>query len=339
MTIDFAEIFRKLWPHRKRYYYVMPATLVITYLLMVCIPRYYKCAVSLAPETNSSPLSGSLGSIASSFGLGGLAKMSSDDAINADIYPNVIASKDFIAELMTVEVTNKKGDVKCNYYTYLRDKQKSAWWDELKSKIAELIRPTPADNYQGEEKLSVFNLTKRQNNLFNAVQGNITCYVDKKTNVVTITVKDQDPLVCATMANATCEKLQAFIVKYRTNKARIDYEYYKNLCEESEAEYEKALKQYATVSDAYTNSVLMTYKAKIERLENDVQTKYTIYNAMNTQMQAARAKLQEATPAFTVIESASVPIKPAGPMRMIMSIVMMILSFFVLSGWLLVKEK
>jgi uncharacterized protein involved in exopolysaccharide biosynthesis len=60
---------------------------------------------------------------------------------------------------------------------------------------------------------------------------------------------------------------------------------------------------------------------------------------MNTQMQAARAKLQEATPAFTVIETASVPIKPAGPKRMIISIAMMILSFFVLSGWYIIKAK
>jgi uncharacterized protein involved in exopolysaccharide biosynthesis len=85
--------------------------------------------------------------------------------------------------------------------------------------------------------------------------------------------------------------------------------------------------------------VLTIYKARVEKLENDMQAKYNIYTAMNTQMQAARAKLQEATPAFTVIESASVPIKPAGPKRMLISIVMMILSFFVLSVWYLIKAK
>ena len=56
---------------------------------------------------------------------------------------------------------------------------------------------------------------------------------------------------------------------------------------------------------------------------------------MKSQMQAAQAKLQEATPAFTVIESASIPVKPAGPKRMFISIAMMVLSFFVLSGKLL----
>jgi uncharacterized protein involved in exopolysaccharide biosynthesis len=81
------------------------------------------------------------------------------------------------------------------------------------------------------------------------------------------------------------------------------------------------------------------YQAKVESLENEMQAKYNIYNSINTQLQTARAKLQEATPAFTIIESASVPIKPAGPKRMIISIAMMILSFFVLSGYILLKSK
>ena len=70
-----------------------------------------------------------------------------------------------------------------------------------------------------------------------------------------------------------------------------------------------------------------------------MQAKYNVYTAMNTQLQAATAKLQEATPAFTVIETASMPIKPAGPKRMIISIAMMLLAFFVLTGWILAKNN
>ena len=339
-AINFAEIARKLWPYRKKYCYVMSATLIITYLLMVCVPRYYKCTVSLAPETSGTSFSGSLGSLASSIGLGSsLAKMNSQDAIFAEIYPDVLASKKFIAELMPINVKTKDGEVSCNYYTYIRDKQKEPWWSAVMGPIMGWIKPPLQDTQNGTEKLSVFNLTKRQNDIFDAVQGKIHCYVDKKTDVVTITIKDQDPLVCATIADATCQKLQDFITDYRTNKARIDYEYYQKLYEESKAEYDKAVDRYAACADAYTNSVLTTYKAKVERLENDMQAKYNIHTAMNTQLQAARAKLQEATPAFTVIESASVPVKPAGPKRMIISIVMMLLSFVILSGWLLAKNK
>ena len=338
--IDISNIIKKLWPNRKKYYYVLPATLIITYLFIVCIPRYYSCNVSLAPETDGTSVSGSISSLASSFGIGGsLAKLNSQDAIYAEIYPDVINSKKFIAELMPVEIKTKKGDVKCNYYTYLRDYQKAPWWEFIWGTIREWISPTPKDEYNGKDKISVFELTKLQDDLFKQAQGNIKCTFDKKTEIVSITVYDQDPLVCAIMADSTCKKLQDFIVAYRTSKARIDYEYYKKLCEESKAEYENALKRYASSADAHTKTVMAIYQAKVESLENEMQAKYNIYNSINTQLQTARAKLQEATPAFTIIESASVPIKPAGPKRMIISIAMMILSFFVLSGYLLIKSK
>lgn len=338
--IDINSIVKKLWSHRKKYYYVLPATLIATYLITLCVPRYYKCTVSLAPEVTGINVSGSLSSLASSFGLGGsLAKMNSQDAISSEIYPDVIKSKNFIAELMTVSVQTKDADAKCSYYIYLRDNQKVAWWSLVAGAIKEWIKPTPKDEYNGTEKLDIFNLTKTQSDIFQSAQGNLDCTIDKKTDIISIEVKDQDPVVCATMADSTCQKLQKFIVDYRTNKARIDYEYYQKLCKESEVEYNKSMRKYAAYADANHKAVLASYTTKESTLENEMQTNYTMYSAMKTQMQSSLAKLQEATPAFTVIESASVPIKPAGPKRMIISIIMMVLSFFVLSGWLLVKDQ
>ena len=337
--IDFTQIVKKLWPHRKKYYYVLPIVLIATYLLMVCIPRYYKCTVCLAPEATGPSMSGSLGSLASSIGLAGsLAKMAGEDAISAEIYPDVIGSLDFIAELMNVPVSTRDKDINCEYYVYLRDKQKSAWWSKLFNTIGEWVKPTTPDTYNGKETLSVFELSKRQKDIFSYVQSNIKCVVDKKTDVVSITVTDQDPRVCAIMADATCKKLQEFIIAYRTNKARVDVAYYEKLAQKSKADYDKALKDYMAYSDAHTSSVLTAYQAHQESLENEMQAKYNVYTAMSTQLQAATAKLQETTPAFTVIESASMPIKPAGPKRMIISIAMMLLAFFVLTGWLLAKK-
>ena len=336
--IDVAKIAKKLWLHRKTYYKVLPATLIITYLLTVCVPRYYKCTVSLAPETNTPSMSGSLGSLASSFGLGSLAKMNSQDAIYAEIYPNVIGSKDFIAELMNIEVETKDKEVKCNYYTYLRDKQKAAWWNIVKGTISEWIKPTPKDTHSGNEKLDVLNLTKIQDDILGAAKGKIKCSYDKKTEIVSITVEDQDPLVCATMANATCKKLQDFIISYRTHKARIDYEYYKKLTSEAKDAYVKIRQQYMRYADANMDVTLTSFKAKEEDLENEMQLRYNIYTAMSTQLQAAQAKLQEATPAFTMIESASVPIKPAGPKRMIIAIIVMLLTFAGMSFYFLHRQ-
>jgi capsule polysaccharide export protein KpsE/RkpR len=264
--------------------------------------------------------------------------MGNSDAINVDIYPDVLTSYDFIAELMPVQVKSQDGGINTNYYTYLRDHQRYAWWTQLMGMMHELFEPAQeTPTYSGDQKLSVFNLNRKQQYIFMEARSKITCKIDKKTGIVTIMVKDLDPLIAATMAKATCKKLQEFITKYRTNKARVDFEYYQKLATEAKADYETALKKYAASADAHTNTVLATYQAKVESLENDMQAKYNIYTAMNTQMQAAAAKLQEATPAFTVIEGASIPLKPAGPKRMIISILMAILAGMVLTGRLLMK--
>lgn len=319
--IDLTKICKKLWAHKKTYFKVLPIVLVGTYLLTLCVPRYYSCEVSLAPEASgTSAAGGSLSSLASSFGLGGLAKMGNNDAIYSEIYPNLFKSNDFIVKLMAVEVTNKTGDIKCDYYTYIKSKQKSSPWDALRGMIAELLDPTPKDNIKGVENLDIFNLTKPQSEVFDAVKGKIKCTVDKKTDVITLTIQDQDPLIAATIAKEACEKLQEFIIAYRTHKASIDYEYYKKLCVEAKADYEKSRGKYSSYSDANMNVVLESYKSKGEGLRGEMQMRQELYTTLTTQMQMARAKLQEATPAFTVLQSASVPVKPAGPKRTLIAI-------------------
>lgn len=48
----------------------------------------------------------------------------------------------------------------------------------------------------------------------------ITCAIDQKTEVITITVQDQDRLVCALMADSARQHLEDFIIQYRTKKAK-----------------------------------------------------------------------------------------------------------------------
>ena len=58
-----------------------------------------------------------------------------------------------------------------------------------------------------------------------------------------------------------------------------------------------------------------------------MQLKYNAYSTMMTQYQAAKAKVQERTPAFTIVKGAAVPVKASGPKRMIFVISMLFLAF------------
>ena len=73
----------------------------------------------------------------------------------------------------------------------------------------------------------------------------------------------------------------------------------------------------------------------LEDYENDMQLKFNAYTAINTQLQAAKAKVQENTPAFTVLKGASVPIRPAGPKRMIFVALMLFLASIAISLYII----
>ena len=130
------------------------------------------------------------------------------------------------------------------------------------------------------------------------------------------------------MADSVALRLQQFITDYRTNKARIDYEYYKQLAMDAKHEYEKTRQMYANMADANSKVALRSVELKMEDMENDMQLKFNAYTALNTQMQAAKAKVQERTPAFTTLKGASVPVKPTGPKRMLFVLGMVILAAF-----------
>ena len=73
-------------------------------------------------------------------------------------------------------------------------------------------------------------------------------------------------------------------------------------------------------------------------LENDLQLQYNNYNTLSAQVLAYKAKVQEATPAFTTLQRATVPLGPTGPKRPQIVFVCLILAALFTTIWVLYKE-
>ena len=170
-----------------------------------------------------------------------------------------------------------------------------------------------------------YQLTQQQNIIAEKIRKNIIINVNSKNGVITISTTAQSPLVCKILADSVRDQLQKHITAYRTNKARTDWLYYKKLTEEAKQAYEKARQLYGSYTDANSDVVLQSYRLKQEDLENDMQLKFNAYSALNNQQQSAKARVQERTPAFTIIKGAAVPLKPTGPKRMIFVLSMLVL--------------
>lgn len=328
-TIDIGKLIRKVWSRRKVFYKAVPAVFVLACLLIICVPRYYSSSISLAPEMSSGiSTEGALGSIASSMGFDLSGMTAGADAISPLLYPDLMSDNGFIARLLSIRVKSADGEIDTTYYHYLDKCQKKPWWGYVGGAIRKLL-PKPKDVFvAGSEagEKSPYIISRREEGLMEKVRKNITLSVDKKTGVITIKTQAQDPLIAKTLADSATVKLQDFITAYRTNKARVDLEYYRQVTAEAREKYDEARREYSRFTDQNNDIVLEEYRSIQSDLDNEMQLAFNTYSLLNTQLQSAVAKVQEDTPAFTMLKGAEMQTKPAGPKRMLFVIGMCILA-------------
>lgn len=332
-AIDVRAIGRRIRDNRRSFYIILPIIFVVSCILIVCVPRYYTVDVILAPETQSGQAGGSLSALASSFGFD-IGNMS-EDAIHPNIYPDVVSSLDFLVGLFDVQVATNDGSYKGDYYHYIRTQRRYPFWTIILSKSKSLlaIGKKPDAISQLDDEAKPFRLEKAEREVVGLMRDNIKCSVDKKTDLITISVTDQDALAAAHMAESVMNHLQEFMAIYRTRKAAMDVDYYKALADSSYAEYTRASDKYIRYVDSHSNMSLERNRAEATILENEKDLKYTAYSSFQKQYMAAQAKLQEKTPVFVTIQSASVPVRPSGPRRVAFVLLMTIFGAILMVTW------
>lgn len=334
--LDFNKIIPMLLKKWKTYAVCMVGVILFSLIFVFTIPRYYSCQVMLAPEASS----GGMNSILSSFGFG--EPSSTNDAISPNLYPDLMTSKDFIVSLFPVEITTLDGSLKTTYYDYLLKHNKNSWYISLIGKLKNMMKTkeeTNTSGVKGKTYSPSFMLTENQYNIAGAIGAKIQYGYDKKTGVISVIVKDLDPLVCALIADTVSQKLQNFIMDYRTKKARNDLEYAQRIYKHTKEEYEASNKRYVAAVDANWDIINETAKAKLEAMNNEKTMKYQTFATASQKLEAAKAKLQEATPVITVLQGASVPQKPAGPRRLFITVFLMAFATFLCSAYFLYSDQ
>lgn len=339
-ALDFEKLKQDMRKHKKQYFRVLAITFVLACIYLFSLHNVYRCEVMLAPELSRSSSSNSLISLANSFGMRIGTGTSSGEALFPTLYPDMVNSTDFKTRMFQVQVHKKDSARVMTYYDYLLNEQKYPWWSEaiggsLRFMIGLIAKPGPeVDNYQ----VDPFQLTKEQKAIADLMEKKVSCDVDPKTLVITIGVTDQDPLICATVADSVKTHLQQAITDYRTRKARVDLEYNQKLFRETKARYDKARQAYAAFADANQDVILESVRSKRADLENEMQIQYNAYTQVAAQLTAASARVQEETPAFTTIQSATVPVKKAGPARAKKLLMFLFLAFLGTTVWAFHKE-
>ena len=337
LEIDLMDLLRKVIGIRKKIYKAAGIGLIIGVIVAISIPKQYTVEVTLSPEMGNSK-GGGLSGLAASFLGSGVTMGDGTDALNASLSADIVSSTPFLLELSAMEIPISKNEV-MTLNTYL-DEETSPWWSYVIGFPGMVIGGvkslfTEEDEIASFDKTSqgAIELSKKDSRKITTLKKMIAASVDKKTSMTSISVTFQDPKVAAVVADSVVKKLQEYIIDYRTFKAKEDCIYLEKLFKERQQEYYASQKKYADYLDSHDNLILQSVRAEQERLQNDMSLAYQVYSQVASQLQVARAKVQEEKPVFAVVEPAVVPLEPSGTSRKIYVLAFIFLSVCIVIFW------
>ena len=184
-----------------------------------------------------------------------------------------------------------------------------------------------------------FQLTEKEAQKVATIKSMVAATVDSKTAITTVSVTMQDPLVAAIVADSVVQKLQTYFINYRIAKAKDQCVSLSKMYESSREEYYALQKKLAVFLDANKNIALQSVEIEKTRLENEVNLAYQIYSQVASQLQMTQTKMQEAKPAFAVLEPATVPLQPSGTSRKMILMAVTFVAIILTAGWKLLGEE
>ena len=279
-------------------------------------PRTYVSEAVVAPEIMTRSTLGGISSLASLAGIN-TNTMALTDAMHPDMYPEIIHSSNFFLDLfdMPVTVETKDSLVHTDLYDYMAHYNKAPWWGYVLGapKIALnlvkslFIKKAETEEAEGYAVVDSLRLTKQQEGVIKSLSKSVNANVNKRTYVLSLKVKTQDPVISAQLANATVENLQKFVTTYRTEKARENVDYFQKIYDETKANYLSAQRALTYYLDTHQGNVTRSSQAYAAQLQNEANLRYQMYNQTAQNLLTAQAKVQQEAPVLVVIQPGIAP--------------------------------
>lgn len=317
--IDLLELVKKFWARRRFILKCAGAGALAGLVVAFSIPAEYAVGVKMvAEETDNAPkLSSGVSSLMSLVGVGQVS--ASGYGIGVMMYPEVAATIPFLADMSTVQVQPRRG-APMSLYEYIDGHQRTAWWNgvltapsRLMGWAVSLFASRGENDAAAAGVFDVSRLTRSQYDYIRTMRQRVGIDLDKKTGIISARVVMQDPAVAAAVADSLVAKLQQYIARYRTDKAREDLRYCQQAFDEAKKQYYEAQNRYAVFVDQNKDLIRQSVKTEQYRLNNEMDLAYNVYSAVAQQLETAKLKVQEQTPCLTVIEPASEPLQKSSP--------------------------
>lgn len=315
ITIDIGQVFRRIADKKWTILIITALSALIGVATAINMPNEYVSQVQILPELESKDGVGGLSKFKSLAGLAGvdLSSFGSTEAVRPDLYPNILQSTPFLLEVLDMNVYVAKTRKNMVLAKFLDEGMNTGILVKIFGRSDEK-EEIPAINVQ-KIPTETIRLDRNQDILIKELQKRVVTTLDKKTGVITMTAKMQDPLMAAVVARYSQDYLTKYVVNYRTEKTKKDITFLNDRMVESKRRYDNALYAYSSYQDRNKGMFLNIAKDEGKKLQYEVDLTYNLYSEITKQLEEAKIKIHKETPIFKVLEPAQIPVKKSEPKR------------------------
>ena len=337
--LNIINLFSKLWGFRKRLLIFSCIGLVIGLLLAFTSPKEWSSYALLIPESNRN--SASLGSFGGLAGLAGVEIPGSDDGITVELYGDIVLSTPIMAKLLNSEFYFASIDQKIDLHTYLGEHIETSLMGSVVKFLQNIISIKDSGTSSAGQAVltdTVISLTYSQEMAIKELRERVGVDVDKKTSVVTIACRFQDPVVSAQITAKIIDYLSEFLSNYYRDRAYRKVVFIQNQVREKDEDFRNKQEILANFRDSNKNLSTDFALRELRNLESEVDLAFNLLSTLQTQFEEARIEYEENAPFLNILEPPRVPYKRASPKRKLILIASTALFLFLGCAWVFVRN-
>lgn len=308
-----SNILKDLWGSKNKIILGSIAGFIVGVVFLILTPSLYKSSATFVPQTNGDlPNSSSLNSLAAIAGIN-LLDVASENEIPPSLYPQIVQSVPFLLEILSTKVVSNSDTL--TYHNYLYDKR------SLLSKTYEWIKNTFSsdDKLIGENQSNskILSIPDSTFSIIESLQKVISINVNENDGYLSLSVIDESAEISAIIAAKVKNELQNKIIEFNIEKTKALYDYTSEIWMKKKVELYNIQDSLTLYSDNNRNITTSSAQARLQRIQAEYNTVYTVYTELATQKENLALQLEKDTPVFSVIDPVRVPNKKYYPRTII----------------------
>lgn len=287
-------------------------------------PKVYTASSTFVRQLSSGSRSqGGLSGLASLAGVN-LNQPSANDEISPALLPKMIASPEFLREMMKTELSlDRAGQTRVSYEEYYDKYYKAALLGKVKKYTLGLPsiiiqsfkkRTTIDTTYYANESELIF-ITPQEEQHFGRITGQLSVVPNIMEGYTEVSYSMPNAWMSAEMATNAIKILEQRIIDYKIQNALIQLNFTEARMQERKVDYEekqlklsKFLDQNLGISSAVSNN-------QIQKLKSEFDLAFSIYSSLVSQVEQAKMRVSHDTPVFSIIKPVTVPNSKSKPKK------------------------